>query len=877
MHSALLSAKLSPPLISRFSVERELICQRVFAAFDARVVLVHGPAGFGKTTVLAQLLERYRQEGTQVAWLTLDEADNDLPRFVAWLTQALRAAWVPDEEMIDEPGLAALLSRCDGPFALFLDEMELIRDSGVLALVRQLITLLPANARLLIGSRSQPEIGLGRLRARGELLEIMPAQLRFSDQEAEQFLRQRRQLTLRPEQVQSLLNRTEGWPAALWLASVAIEQRGDAGPFIAGFAGTDAAISDWLAEDVLARQPDEVRDFLLATSIPAQLDAALCDALCERDDSAAMLERLLRDHLFLSRVDEPRQQYRYHSLFRSFLRAQLRLEGGGRESALQRRAARWYLAQQRVIPAIDHALEGGDLDFALPLLEQHAESLLGQGRLRLLTRWLEQLPGAELARHPYLRLIHIWAVNLSRGPREALTLLERIDPATLSEAQLAQYHALQPTLLGMRDHIDESQALGRERMRQIAPHFGFPYAMLSQTLAHESMILGDFAAARGYADQARSVQSGAFSRLHAGLAGAVNGAIDLMQGRLRQALAELRLATGVGEGDLIRGVTRHLLPGVLLAEALFESGRWQQAEGLFNLFAPMSQSLGLPDQLIIAHTTLARMASCQEGVEQALELLVQLESLGHQLDLRRVVASARIERAHLLLDTGDAAGAREQLQQAGEAAWWQGVESRFFIANDKLTLAIGQLRWRLRNGEAAQVLAPLKQALAEVERGQRLRRALKLQLLLAEALARDGQHKPAMRTLKRALEHAAPEGFVGTVLEEGPHLQEMVQTLQVQTRQGEVEAVGLDRFLTALVRREEKPPPAAAGLAEALSRKELQVLELVGQGLTNDAMAARLFISESTVRTHLRNINTKLHASNRMHAVAIARQHHLLP
>src|SRR5690606_2580883 len=191
---------------------------------------------------------------------TLDEADNDLPRFLAYLARAVADA-LADEPAPEAPELFALLGGCTAPFALFLDEMELIRDSAVLAWIRQLIANLPASGRLLIGSRNQPELGLGRLRARGELLEIVPEQLRFSDSEADLFLRQRRRLELQPEQLRSLLSRTEGWPAALWLASVAIEQRGDAAPVIAGFAGSEHAISDWLAEDVLARQPVELREF----------------------------------------------------------------------------------------------------------------------------------------------------------------------------------------------------------------------------------------------------------------------------------------------------------------------------------------------------------------------------------------------------------------------------------------------------------------------------------------------------------------------------------------------------------------------------------------------------------------------------------------
>lgn len=902
MKTVLLTSKLTPPAATRYSVDRDAICERVFAGFGTKVVLVRAPAGFGKTTVMAQLVERYRQEGSAVGWITLDESDNDLPRFLSYLTRALRDSLqagdthATSEKSADSPAVMemqinGLLHQNDAPIVLFLDEMEVIRDAAVLAFIRQLITRLPANARLIIGSRNAPEVGLAKLRAHAQLIEVAPEQLRFSAREADVFLMQRRRLDLRPEHVQSLLKSTEGWPTALWLASVALERRShgerfNAEQFIAGFAGSDATVSDYLAEDVLAGQPDDIHDFLLKTSILSQLDAALCDAVCNRHDSAEMLERLVRDNLFLSRVDEQQRTYRYHALFRDFLRSQLTRHAPEQYSSLHRAAANWYYRQQRPIPAIDHAIEAGDLDFALPLLSQQAEALLSQGRLRLLTRWLEKLPSSELDQQLTLRLIHIWTVNLTRGPQEALAMLEAIDANALkSPSGLAQFNAMRPTLLGMRDQISESYTLGLERIQYIDPKFGFAYAMLSQTLANDSMILGHFADARRYADQAQTAQTGQLSVLQMGLAGAVNGAIDLMQGRLRQAIAELRLAAGLTDDAQIRHGSRHVMPSVLLAEVLYEAGRFEQAEDLLNVCLPLAQSLGLPDQLIIAHTTASRIAEHQGSDDRALDILALLESIGHRLGLPRVVASSRIEKANTLLNRGDIAGAREQLAQAADATYWQEIENRFYIANDKVNLSITQLRLRLRSGDAAQLISPIKQLIADAENAQRFRRALKLQILLAEALYADKQPKPAMRTLSRALDFAAGEGIVASFLEEGQQLREMLQEL-LRSRQNDSthsEGDTLSQHLAEMVTKSQKvvAPPAANiasdALAEALTRKELQILELVGLGMTNEAMAKKLFVSESTVRTHLRSINTKLHASNRMHAVALARQLQLIP
>jgi LuxR family transcriptional regulator, maltose regulon positive regulatory protein len=893
MQKLLLTSKLTAPAASRHAVDRTEIIRQVFLAFGSKVVLIRAPAGFGKTTVMAQLRERYAKEGTAVAWLNLDEADNDLPRFLSYLLVALKSQLWADTTLDDldvqlsfDAGavislLANQLGQREAPFVLFLDELEVIHDPAVLAFIKQMTSRMPNHARLVLGSRTFPEIGLGKLRAHGELFEVVPEQLRFSADEALNFLTQRRGLDLAPEQVQKLVRSTEGWPTALWLASVALERRSNTEDFMSGFAGSATAVAEYLAEDVMDGQPAEVRDFLLKTSVLSQFDAPLCDAVCGRSDSAEVLHKLERESLFLSVVDEHRRLYRYHSLFRDFLLSQLGKHSREEVPKLHRAAADWFLTQDRPIPAIDHALETKDLRFVMPLLEKYAESLLNEGRLRLLTRWLESFPAAVKA-SPHLRLLHIWAVNLTRGPQEALSLVEQVDPAELgSGAELAQYHAMQPTFMGMRDRIDESFFLGLERIKIVKPEYGFPYVILSQTLAVDSMILGEYSEARRYVDQAHAAQRGRASALHISLAGSLNGAIDLMQGRLRQALAELRLAAGISSDDLFKNGNRNLLSGVLLAEALYEAGDLKRAEGLLNLFLPLAQTLGLPDQLIVAHSLSSKILEEQDDPDRTLEILTQLELLGHRLGIPRVIATARVEKATALLLRGDSSAAKEQLQRAENAMNWDLVSGRSYIANDKVTLAIGRMRWMVRSGEAAGAVPLLKKDLATAQAAQRFRRALKLRILLAEALEADGQHNRAMRTLFKAVESSAHEGFVSIFLEEGGRMQEMLRTLlnNRQSETGYVTGDPLNQFLTKItaLRASSAPhAPAPQAAEEMLTRKELQILELLGKGFSNDAMAEKLFVSESTVRTHLRSINTKLQASNRLHALAIARQMRLV-
>ncbi|HSW14673.1 MAG TPA: LuxR C-terminal-related transcriptional regulator [Solimonas sp.] len=886
-HGPLIQSKLTPPVLSRYIVSRSQIFDRVLSAIDAKLVLVRAPAGFGKTTVMLQLRERFVKEGTSCGWLNVDEADNDAPRFRSYLCRALLDVLGPDaaaENVLQQQGeiaegLMDRISHHGAPFVLFIDECELLRSPACLALLAQLVERLPQGALLVLGSRGLPEIGVARWRARGQLVEIDPAQLRFSEEEAGEFLMQRRGLSLRPEQVQGLCRRTEGWVAALWLASVALERRPDADDFIKGFSGSNAAIADYLAEDVLRRLEPQTREFLLKTSILEQLIPELCDALCEREDSARQLEIVDHANLFVIPLDDERTAYRYHSVFADFLRAQLKRQMPEKVSALHRIASDWFLMMKRPIPAIGHALQSGDLSYALPLLQKHADSLLDQGRLRLLTRWIDPLSAEDLKPFPRLRMIHAWAVNFTRGAHNALNLIEGVEAEQLDDPEAAALLlVLRPMALGMSDRIDDAFALSKKNLPLVPPSSTYAYGMLAQTMANTWMILGRFAEARAQADQARRTPSGSDTSFHFALAESVEGAIDLMQGRLKQALVRLRAAAGVNGAQDIGSISRNSFPGVLLAEALYEAGEVEQAERLLGMFVPLLQDLGLPDQLIIAHSLYARILWDGGKIDQALSALEDLESIGHRLGYRRVIAGARLERARGLIMRGDHAAAKDQLQRSGDAAFWKEISQRNFTANDISVLQIAHARWLLRSGAAAEAIPLLKQQLETAEHGQRNRRALKVRILLAEALHRDSQHKPAMRMLGRALDFAGSEGFISTFREEGPALQALLKEALI-SREGE-SGVQDDDAIKLLLQRVTRDRKADAGiapegitdLAEPLTRKEIKVLDLLAQGYSNNTIAEKLFVSETTVRTHLRNLNVKLHASSRTQAVVIARR-----
>ncbi len=896
-----IASKLNPPVGTAFEIARTAVCEQIFAAGAARLVLLRAPAGFGKTTVMLQVRQRFAETGLPTAWLTLDRADNDVARFLVVLAAAL-------DPLL--PGLAtqgahahgdgpddiafALVDRVaahPAPFALFLDDFEALQNPAVLGLVGELIDQLPRGAQLIVGSRGVPDLSLGRLRARGRLLEIEPTQLRFSVAEADGFLRERRGLVLQADDVLRLHRSTEGWAAALWLASVSLEHRDEPGPFIAGFSGSNAAVVDYLIEDVLARQSEDVRGFLLRTSILTHLNASLCNSILGRNDSAALLEQLEHANLFLMPLHADRSAYRYHGMFAEFLRALLLRQHGAEVPALHQAAARWFASQDRPVPAIEHALAAGDLACAMPLLTAHAQSLLDQGRVRLLSRWLDPLlQKGQLDARPMLQVVHTWAVCLARGPREAGALLDRLEAQGSPDAEVRAHRlAMRPLFLVLTDRTDEAAALATALLNELPLTVAFVRGFLEIVLANLAMIAGHYHEALRLIDAARSRQTEHGSSFNFTLSEAAEAAVDLTQGRLRKAIARLRLAVSTGTVDATRSTNGNAMAGVLLAEALYEADHCEQAERLLAVYIPLIRRVGIPDQLIIAHIVMARIAFDQGDGERALQLLTELEHIGHRDGLPRVVASARIERVRMLLAEEQVARARTELDRCGDKALWARVTRLSLRANEVETLDLAWARWAVPSGHAGEVVVSLRSELDAAERAHRERRALTLRLLLAQALYRDNQGKKAMRVLAKAVRLAAAEGYVRAFLVEGRQLIAMLRelreipTLLLEEGGSEASIGFVDRLLrepegrrtesaTDAPRTVESTPPG-----ELLTRKEIQVLRLAAEGLSNDELAVRLFVAETTVRTHLRNINVKLDARNRMEAIARARRSGLLP
>lgn len=874
---AISSAKLAPLVQRSAEVRRDRLADRLARASAVKLVLVRAPAGYGKTTAMVQLREALQGHGVATAWLTLDNADNDVPRFLAGIAEAVKQLGLEQDPARD---VLAQLAIDQPPFALFLDDFEVVREGGVMGMVRELLEHLPRNGQLVIGSRTLPDLGVGRLRARGQLLELDTDLLRFTPEETAEFFKLRgSELSLHA--VDTAHEKTEGWGAALWLLSLAFQRHGTPSDVVARLPNSERAVGDYLSEEVLSQQEPLVRDFLLRTSILRHLSIGVCQALLPHADCAAILRQLERGNVFLMLVEGETDLYRYHSLFAEYLRKLLERERPDDLTRLHLAASGWYESQNRLVPAIDHAIEGGDYPHALLLLEECAQSLLEQGRMRLLNRWFSTIPSALLRERPLMQVIAVWARTFSQGPWTAMEWLDASGCRQSSDPEVqAHVRVLLPVLLAMMDRYDEAHAAGRTGVVHLNSGIGFVDTVLLNAMAHIVSVAGERQEAQHFLEEARRSQGGsAFNRMYTET---VQGFLDLREGRLRQATARFKMAITSASGAATYNYAHgNAWAGVPYAGVLYEANDMNAAERLLNVYLPLARDVGLPDHMISSYRLRSRIAFQRGDVDAALQALTELEYLGHERQLPRVTASAKLERSRLLVLQGHASAAREEWARGADPAVWTTVQQQYRPAQDVDDTLIGRVRIELHFGQASILIGELESAIREAKQAQRNHRVLKLRLLLSLCFLRSGDVGRATQEGISVLQDASREGFVRLLLDEGPTLGSLLNRIHSAASE-----LVQDPILREYVERllglvgpaclEEESAEANDDQVELLTRKEIRILQLLAEGYSNTAMAEKLFVSDSTVRTHLRNINTKLKCHSRTQAVAIARRRGLI-
>ncbi len=878
----------SPPVVTQFTppsspfgfVERPRLRELVRRGLDEPVTLVCGPAGSGKTTLLSSSLST----GVQwpVAWVSLEPGDDMPGRFWEAVLTALRLAGatpagsalealappVHDSRSAFMPLLVNALAELPEPVVLVIDELHLVRSRDCLAQLGFLVMHPPATLRLVLSSRSDPALPLHVPRVRGRLVELRAADLAFTEDEAGELLAAHG-LDLPERVVRALCARTEGWSAGLRLAALSLQGRTDVERFVADFAGDDRAIADYLLAEVLDQQSPRVRGFLLRTSIVDRVSGELADALTGEDDGADTLATLERANGFVLGIDQRRQWYRYHRLFAKLLRTRARRELGAELPQLHRRAASWYAARGFESLALRHAVEAEDWDLAVEVVAKHWIELFVHGQGGAIRALVDSLPAERLREDAELAAA-LACTALDVGDVDAAEV-------HLAHAELA---AGRVPPVRRRAYL-ETLALARLHSARLEGDF-------DAALATADTLLAEAAGHDGLSDDARR------ALVHATL-----GETALWAHRLDRAGEELATAISLAEAAGLDYVSVGALSHLAMLEAMLEGPACDGTTARAAIELAERRGWAAIPQTACAHFALALVAFYDlRAPEAAAELqraydaaarvhLRQLHFVLVHLDARMLGALGRADeglrvlehfeiafrggspppyeraslacmRARLLATNGDMDAARAALAPVRDEPW--------------LVADVTQARLALAEGRPADAVELLSAAAASNKRETHTGIAIELAVLHAVALDEAGDAAAAGSALEHALELAERTGHRWPFVEIGRRMDTL---LRHQIRRGTAHRAVVGELLDAFADRA-PARHAVAPLLEPLSDREQAILRYLPTSLSNREIAAELFVTTNTVKTHLRSIYRKLDVARRREAVERARDLRLL-
>ncbi|MFL7892673.1 MAG: LuxR C-terminal-related transcriptional regulator [Anaerolineales bacterium] len=920
----LLTTKLFIPPTRPDLVSRPRLIQRLNGGLYRKLTLLSAPAGYGKTTLVSEWVKNLESSAAEadkinpkIAWFSLDEKDNDPARFLTYLIAAINQTEdleCPFGESVtgmlrssQPPPIEDVLTSLINEIAIFpgklifvFDDYSLIGSSKVDETLGFLLEHLPPQMHLVITTREDPHLSLARLRARGQLTELRAADLRFSPKEVTEFLNQVMGLKLSMEDISALESRTEGWITGLQLAAFSMRGSRDVDNFIKSFTGSHRLVLDYLIEEVLEQEPDRIQTFLLQTSVLDRLCGPLSDALTNQEDGQETLEYLERANLFIVPLDEERHWYRYHHIFVDILRRRLNQLLRDQLPYLHKQASDWYDKNGFVDEAIEHALRGDDFAQASQLIERNIDPLWGRGETSKLQRWLDDLPEDILLTRPYICVYKARNQCNSGRLEEADRTLKSVEQALESKTDKdpeseQQYHI-------SLSSSDRSKLLGRSAaVRALMSSFQgdvtgiIRYANLAleylpeQDLTwrgHTALILGN---AQGFRGDMNAAYQARFEALKACEAA---GDIYIVM------LANLQLAITLrSQGQLQRtveicqqqlqfakeyGLAKTRLTGYLMAiwgETLAElndlSAALDQARTGFKL----TERSGDLQMIGWSFMCLVRILISRGDTADAEDLIRKMESIARGTHIPPWVADQmKAWQARLWLAQSQQEFASQwvreyYLDDGSEPIPLQKIN--YFSLFDYLTIA----RILIAQGHTDEADRLLEQLLKAAGTGGRTSKMIEILNLQALILQTRGDLDRALQKLDLALNLAEPGGFVRVFLDEGPAMGDLLY--QALSRGISQEYVR--RLLAAFPNGGHvrggllQNQPSGYELVEPLSEREIEVLQLIAEGLTNREIANRLYLSLNTVKVHTRNIYGKLGVNNRTQALAKGRSLGFLP
>lgn len=900
MSTTLLATKLFIPPPQKSLVVRSRLLDKLNASLDpgCRLTLVCAPAGFGKTTLVSTWAGSFKSSKNgplpAVAWLSLGEDDNDPLLFWSYVVSALQSA----REGIGKQALAMLqavsppnverfltlllndLAQASDPVILILDDYHLIRNPEIHKSISPLLDNLPPQLHILLLSRTDPPLRLALLRSRGQLLEIRLADLRFSNEEATTYLQNGMRLLLPEFAVDSLNAKTEGWAAGLQMAAISMQDSQDPVQFIQTFSGSNRYILDYLTDEILERQPVEVQTFLLNTSILTRLFGPLCEAVnCGTSNGQAILEQLEKANLFVIPLDNDRRFYRYHHLFAEILRARLVQSSPNLTPVLQKRAAEWSEKNGMLDEAAFYLQAAKDDQGLAQLIDRNALACIKAESGPLLRKWVQSLPLEIVKSRPWLCILLAWSYASRAELAETAHLLDQAENLIQQDVPNEQTNEMLGTIYALRTEIlhSEGNIVGTIEMAQRALGLLDPANLSGRASANYSLGWAYFAS--GNLTRAEQACNEFFSkpskvmdyRYYAIITISRCGVLTI-RGRLLEAIEiykraiEYMIANGIDQFNLsghvyqslsmllyqrndLAGAEKHILEGLPYSRS------WGNLNaicgGLSDLaFIRMGQG-----DLIGAKAAIEE----EDGIIRDFSPYVEVKRLFLACKVRYSLAQGDLQEAVRLVD-------ENRLHSDDELSFWREpdhiVLARVLIAERKYS-------------EAERLLSQLSEA---AQAGGRFGRLIEILNLHALALQSLGKFAESTQVLDKSISLAEPEGYIRFFVDEG---EPMARLLEGAIQKGVHSKYATDLLATfpdSVLRKSSMLDiqKSNLNLVEPLSRREIDVLQLIAIGLSNKEISQKLSISLSTVKYHTTSIYTKLGVNDRIHAAVKAKEFGLL-
>ena len=896
----LVKTRLSPPIEVGALLPRERLLALGAELSGHKLSVLQAPAGYGKTSLMSQWRELLREQGRPAGWLSVDStglSPIDLLAYIAAaVTQELPELADQVEPIINSrrhqtpDGIITTLVNClvnaGSPVHVFIDDLHFLSADAIVQLKR-FIELAPREFGLVVASRSQVDLGLATARARGQAFEIGIEQLRFTAGEIRDFMEATGLSSIGESSLALLGERTDGWVTGIKLVSLALRDSSDGNALIQEYSGSQQDVSDYFAEQVLSRQDHEVQDFLLRSSLLEKFCAPMCDAVLQLQHSGETLRRVASAGLFLVGLDQERNWYRYHPLFRDFLNRRLRDSGFDDEAAVLLRASEWYREQGSLVDSIAHAFAAGNPDRAAELLESCCQDWTYRGRISLVTQFVEEIPRQVLLRYPTIMLTWAWHLIRHLQFEEAGELLDTVrayvehperydflDPGGLVELRHQLLHR-EMTLAAANDNAalteqkSEQLLAGRDQLHPYLTGSVYAQTLYAARVQFRLKEVDSLAAsARGVLERSGydfallavlSEIGSAFSAV-----GKIDSAIQALQEGI-----DVAIRYGGKNSPLIA------LPGLPLSAILYERNDIKTAEELLARQLANATDWGMVDQFVAAYVTQFRILLLHEQFDEALQCLE--EGMALALDRRLERLRISLVGEHLRFLTTLQSGTRAQvIKYAKGADIPASSDAVAATANSQLADALLAHAWyrvAMASDEVAEAVHLAKgwRRFSE-SRGAQLV-AVRWGILLAEAQLLAGDVRTAQRTMREAIATAAPLGAVRSFVDEGAAVRTLVeQCCQAQLNSTHPTDLYAAKLLTAFGG---KLKIADAGSEErvygSLTDREIEVLLLVSAGMRNREVAERLGMTEGSIKWYMQQIFDKLDTRSRLQAVSRAR------